>query len=172
MTPAEPDLTQSWSARTTFEYGFKRDGLDRRGIGILAERIEGIGIDFKWDSYREDLGGGDSDELHISDLNLMYRLVDSERCLIRAGIGMNFLGDAFGTETGINFTSKVELFPVQPFVLSGELDLGTIGDAEMFHGALKAGLMLDRFELFGGYDYRDIGGVKLKGPMAGLNIWF
>ena len=32
--------------------------------------------------------------------------------------------------------------------------------------------MLDRFELFGGYDYRRIGNIELKGPMAGLQIWF
>jgi len=85
---------------------------------------------------------------------------------------VNLLGDAFGSDAGFNMTAKADVFPAEPWVVSGEFDLGTIGDAEMFHAAGKVGLMLDRVELFGGYDYRDIGGVALQGPMAGIQVWF
>ena len=163
--------TKEWAGTAFFEYGSSFDGLDRRGFGFLAEFTH-VGIDFKWDSYVEDIGGGFTDELHLTDINLMFRLADAEHYLVRAGLGGNILGDAFGTDGGFNATAKVDIFPVQPLVLSGEIDLGTIGDAEMFHAAGKIGLMMDRFEIFGGYDYRTISGIELKGAMIGCQIWF
>lgn len=165
-------VQKNWAGSALFEYGSSFDGLDRRGFGLLLEHSSRLGIDFKWDSYIEDLGGGWTDELHLTDINVLCRVAESERYLIRAGLGANILGDAFGTDGGFNATAKVDLFPAQPLVLSGELDLGTIGDAELFHVSGKAGLMLDRFEIFGGYDYRTIGGVPLKGAMIGLQVWF
>ena len=165
-------LNKEWSGSFGFEYGSSFDGLDRRSVGLLFEHSSRVGIDFKWDSYVEDLGGGFSDELHLGDVNLLFRVAESENYLIRAGMGVNILGDAFGSDAGFNVTAKADLFPVKPLVLSGELDLGTIGDAEMFHIAGKAGFMLKRFEVFGGYDYRTIGGVALQGPMVGVQVWF
>lgn len=139
---------------------------------MLLEHHTGAGVDFQWNSYREELGGGLVDELHFADINFLYRLAEHETYLIRAGLGVNILGDAFATDTGINFTTRLDVFPVRPFVITTEIDLGTIGDTETIHGAARVGLILDRFELFGGYDYRRIGAFELKGPMAGLQIWF
>lgn len=161
-----------WSARTTLEFGKDSHGLERTGLGLLLEHQAGPGIDFQWNSYREDLGSGFTDELHFSDINVLYRVAESEHYLVRAGLGVNILGDAWGTDTGINFTSRLDLFPVRPLAVTTEFDMGTIGDTETIHGAARVGLMLDRFELFGGYDYRRIGNIELKGPMAGLQIWF
>lgn len=161
-----------WSARTTLEFGKDSRGLERTGLSILLEHQAGPGIDFQWNSYREDLGGGFTDELHFSDLNFLYRVAESEHYLVRAGLGVNILGDAYGTDAGINFTSRLDLFPVRPLAVTTEFDMGTIGDTETIHGAARVGLMLNRFELFGGYDYRRIGSIELKGPMAGLQVWF
>lgn len=161
-----------WSARSTFEFGQDSYGLERTGLGLLLEHQTGAGLDFQWNSYREDLGGGVTDELHFSDINFLYRVAEHENYLVRAGLGINILGDAFETDTGINFTARLDVFPVKPIAITTEFDLGTIGDAETIHGAIRAGVMLNRFELFGGYDYRRIGSIELKGPMAGLQVWF
>ncbi len=169
LTQAGAVPTHNGTASVWFEYGDDSEGLRRHGVGFVASRIEGIGLDFKWDSYQEDVGNGNRDELHFVDINVLFNVAKSEHYLVRAGIGANILGDAFGSESGINFTSRVDLFPAKPIVVSGEIDLGTIGDAETFHVAGKIGLLLDRFELFGGYDYRRI---PLEGPMAGIQIWF
>lgn len=165
-------LQKNWSGSVLFEYGSSFDGLDRQGVGFLVEHSSRIGIDFKWDSYVEDLGNGWTDELHLTEINVLCRVAQSENYLIRAGMGVNVLGDAFGTDAGFNVTTKADFFPVKPIVISGEVDVGTIGDAEMFHVSGKIGCMWDRFELFGGYDYRTIGGVPLKGPMLGVQVWF
>lgn len=163
---------KEWSGSVLFEYGSSFDGLDRRGFGAFIEHSSRVGLDVKWDSYVEDLGNGWTDELHFTDINLLFRVAQAEHYVIRAGLGANILGDAFATDGGFNVTAKLDLFPIDPLVLSAELDLGTIGDAETFHVLGKAGLMFDRFEIFGGYDYRTIGSVPLQGAMMGIQVWF
>ena len=165
-------LEKEWSGNLLFEYGSNFDRLERHGLGVLIEHASRVGIDFKWDSYVEDLGHGWTDELHFTDVNVLFRLAQSEHYIVRAGLGMNILGDAYATDAGFNVTAKADLFPIKPLVVSGELDLGTIGDAETFHVLGKAGLMFDRFEIFGGYDYRTIGSIPLEGAMLGVQIWF
>lgn len=163
---------KTWSGSARFEYGTSFDGLDRRGFGLLVEHSSRFGFDFQWDSFEEDLGGGFTDELRLTDLNLMFRVAQNEHYLVRAGLGANILDDAFGTDSGFNVTAKADFFPAEPLVMSAEVDLGTIGQAEYFHAAGRVGLMLDRFELFSGYDYRSIGGVALQGTMFGVQVWF
>lgn len=163
---------KSWAGSARFEYGTSFDGLDRRGFGLLLEHESRFGFDFQWDSFEEDLGGGFKDELRLTDLNLMFRIAQNENYLVRAGLGANILDDAFGTDSGFNVTAKADFFPAEPLVMSAELDLGTIGQAEYFHAAARVGLMLDRFELFSGYDYRSIGGVALQGTLFGVQVWY
>lgn len=163
---------KTWAGSARFEYGSSFDGLDRRGFGLLVEHSSRIGFDFQWDSFEEDLGGGFKDELRLTDLNLMFRVAQDENYLVRAGIGANILDDAFGTDSGFNVTAKADFFPAEPLVVSGEVDLGTIGEAEYFHAAGRVGVMLDRFELFTGYDYRSLGGVGLQGTLFGVQVWY
>lgn len=164
--------TKDLAGMVRFEYGGDFDGLTRQGVGFMLEGVSGWGVDFKWDSYRESLSGGGYDELHIGDFNAMYRVVQTDRSLVRVGLGVNWLGDAVGANAGFNMTMKADFAPVQPLVFSTELDFGTLGDAEMLHGAATVGIVTERLELFGGYDYRRIGQVELQGPMVGLRLWF
>ena len=166
------DPNKTWTGSFRLEYGNSFNGLSRRAADLMIENCSGAGFELGWHSYSEDLGAGLTDELHLADINLLYRVARTDHLLIRAGLGVNLLGDAFGSDAGFNMTAKADVFPAEPWVVSGEFDLGTIGDAEMFHAAGKIGLMLDRVELFGGYDYRDIGGVALQGPMVGIQVWF
>lgn len=165
-------LAKPWLGAVRFELGSDFDGLSRSGLAAQLEGSMGWGLDFKYDTYRESLAGGGYDELRIVDLNAMYRVVETNHSLIRVGMGVNFLGDAIGTEAGVNFTVKADFAPVRPFVLSTELDMGTVGHAETLHTAATLGVMTDRVELFGGYDYRRVGDAELQGPMLGLRLWF
>lgn len=165
-------LTKEWSGSVAFEYGSNFDRLSRHGFGGLIEHSSRIGFDFKWDSYTEDLGAGWNDELHVTNINLLFRVAESERYIVRVGAGTNILGDAYATDAGFNVTATADFFPVKPVVMSTEIDLGTIGDAETLHLLGKIGLVFDRFEIFGGYDYRTIGSVPLEGAMIGMQVWF
>lgn len=166
------DCGGTWAGRVQVEIGSDFDGLDRTGVGFLIESIGGFGFDFDWDSFTEDLPGGGHDELHLAEFNFLYRVVQTDRSLVRVGIGPAWLGDSYDTDFGINFTLRGDFAPADPWILSGELDLGTLGDAQHVHATGTIGVMLNRCELFGGYDYRRIGDAELQGPMMGLRIWF
>jgi len=172
LTTESPCYGDEWLGRVQYEFGSDSQDLDRNGIGFLLEHISGFGIDFDWDSYTEELPGGDHDELHVGEFNFLYRVAQSEHLLMRAGIGVGWLGDRFQTDAGVNFTIKADYMPSQPFVLSSELDFGTLGDAESFHAAGSIGAMIGRCEVYGGYDYRRIGKVEIEGPQIGLRFWF
>jgi len=161
-----------WLGQLQIELGDGSDQVERTGVAFLLEGKHGFGVDFNWDSLTEELAAGEHDELHIGKLNFMYRLIESDRALVRAGIGVQWMGDRFDADTGVNFSIQADLFPRRPYVVSGEVDFGTIGDAETLHAAGTAGLMLGRAELYGGYDYRRIGDVEIKGPMIGLRLWY
>lgn len=162
-----PHPAQDWNVLAGFELASDFDGLDRRSFE-LELRGDIVGIDFQWDSFTEDLGPYGHDELHLGDFNVLFALAETEHSYWRAGVGFDWLGDSVGAEFGANLTMKADVFPVRPWVLSGELDLGTLGEAEMLHGSATLGAMLGCFELYSGYDYRKIGAAELDGLSFGL----
>ncbi|MEM6329424.1 MAG: hypothetical protein AAF790_04155 [Planctomycetota bacterium] len=161
-----------WLGRVGLEIGDAGGGVDRTGFRFLLEGEHGFGVGFDWNLFTEELPGGGHDELHLGEVNLLYRLIETDRTLIRAGVGAAWLGDAHATDAGVNFTLMADHALADPLVLSAEIDFGTLGDAQTLHAAAGVGVMLDRCEVFGGYDYRRIGDVELKGPMVGLRFWW
>jgi len=171
MLTTDGGWSKDWAGQVQVEFGSDFDGVDRTGGAFLIESTGGLGFDFSWDSYREEYVGG-YDELHIGDANLLYRIAETDTALLRAGIGAAWFGDAYDTDFGVNFTLRGDFTPADPLVFSGELDLGTLGDAQHLHAAGSVGVMLGRAEVYGGYDYRRIGDVEIEGPMVGLRVWF
>jgi hypothetical protein len=91
---------------------------------------------------------------------------------LRTGIGANWLADRYDADFGFNFTYAVDVYPARPWVVSSELDWGTLGDTSLFHLRLTAGVLLAGFEVFAGYDYLDVGHAAFAGPVAGMRLWF
>lgn len=161
-----------FSGRFAFEYGNDFDALDRFAGSALVEWRSGLGFDASGHVYREDLGAGEQDELSVGDVNLLWRMVQTERTQWRLGIGANWLADSIDAEAGLNFTLRADYFPARPFILSGEIDYGTIGSASMFHGRASVGVNIQQVEFFLGYDHRAIGDVEIAGPMLGVQLWY
>jgi hypothetical protein len=167
--PARP---RTLTGRVSLEYGSDFDDIGRWGLKALVENYGGWGAEFDWNLYVEQLAAGGTDSLHVGDINLLYRLLEAPRMQGRLGIGGNWLSDSRETALGFNSTVKVDIYPRRPLIISGEIDYGRLGGAEMFHGNVTVGAIWDRVEFFGGYDYRKIGSVKLEGPLIGLRLWF
>lgn len=165
-------VDNAWAARLNLEHGFRTEGVQREGFRLLVESEPGLGLLFDWNEYTERLPFGRRDRLQFGDVALLVRVVDEPSAQVRLGVGINWLHDRFGTDAGLNLTAAADVFPVKPFVLSGQLDVGTIGDTSTFHTRFSAGVVWKRLELFGGYDYRTFGSVSLHGPMVGVRIWF
>lgn len=161
-----------WLGKLQIEIGDGSDEVSRTGYAFLIESEMGLGLDIDWDSFTEDLPGGGHDELHLGQVNVTYRVFESERALIRAGVGVGWLGDSIGTESGVNLTLQADLLPSEDWIASVDLDFGTLGDAETQHVSATIGRRLGPCEIYGGYDYRRLGEVSLYGPMIGLRLWW
>lgn len=161
-----------WLGKLQIEIGDDSDEVSRTGFAFLIESEMGLGLDFDWDSYAEQLPGGGHDELHLGQVNLTYRILESDRALVRAGVGVGWLGDSIGTESGVNLTLQADLLPSEDWIASFDLDFGVLGDAETQHVSGTIGRRFGPCELYGGYDYRRLGDVNLHGPMVGLRLWW
>ena len=91
---------------------------------------------------------------------------------MRTGIGLNWISDQVGQDSGFNFTYGGDWFPVRPFIVSGELDWGEIGHSNLVHVRVTAGVEWHRAEVYVGYDYLDVGNAQLGTCLAGVRIWF
>ena len=169
--PAIDGRVKEWSARLSTNYGTDFRGLEKIGGRLRLDTTSRWGIDTEWDYRRERLASGD-DQLATGDVNVVYRFAQSERAQFYTGLGVNWLSDQIGMEAGFNFTYGFDLFPIQPWVLSGSIDWGQLGKSSLFHGRGTVGVLLDRFELFTGYDYYNLEGVRLDGVIAGLQVYF
>ena len=112
------------------------------------------------------------DHLWVGDCNLVYRFAQSPRSQWRAGLGFNWLDDHIETDYGFNFTYGFDFYPVQPLILSTEIDWGTLGRAGAFHFRTTVGVILHRVETYVGYEYRDIGSFQFNGLIGGVRLWF
>jgi hypothetical protein len=91
---------------------------------------------------------------------------------MRIGAGMRTLVDNAETNIGWNVTYGGDLFLAKPFVLTTTIDFGQIEQASVFESRSTIGVLLNRVEVFTGYEFLKIGGTKLHGLIGGLRVWF
>ena len=73
---------------------------------------------------------------------------------------------------GFNFTYGADLYPCKPWVLSADLDAGTLGHTGLFRFRATGGVMLHGVETYTGYEYLDIGRGHTNLLVAGAQVWF
>lgn len=119
------------------------------------------------------------DALSLGSAALMAALVLQPRVQLYAGIGPNVMIDGrvgVGQErvdaVGVNGTFRATVLPARPVVLRARLDVGQLGVAPAVLGRVTAGVLVRRFEAFGGYELRRVGEVVLHGPTVGARVWF
>ena len=91
---------------------------------------------------------------------------------MRVGAGINWFSDRNGSELGFNLTYGGDWFPVDPFIVSADLDWGEVGHASLFHAKVTAGIQYHRAEIYTGYDYLDISNSQFNNFIAGVRLWF
>lgn len=157
--------------RLALEYDHNLDDLQSVTGRILWEHQSRFGVDGEV-RYLQEEGDFLDDDLAIGDLNLVYRFVQSERVVMRSGVGVNWLVDENDADVGFNFTYGGDVFPVKPLVLSSEIDWGSLGDAEVFQWRGTVGAVWDHIEVYAGYRYYELEGVPLDGVIIGLRTWY
>jgi hypothetical protein len=91
---------------------------------------------------------------------------------MHTGLGARFLLDGGDDRAGVNFLYGFDAFPVHGVHLFGTFEAGNIRRAGVWRVQSGVGYLWKQGEIFAGYDYLNIGGVELKGPFAGLRLWF
>jgi len=164
-------VTRRWAARLRADYATDLNDLYRIGGHMLISTSSGWGFDAEMDYLEENLPIGHN-HLWIGDCNVLYRFAESERSQARWGLGLNWLDDPLDTEFGFNFTCGMDYFPAEPCVLSGTIDWGTLGSAELFRFRTTAGVVVRGVECYTGYEYLDIDRTQINSLIGGVRIWF
>lgn len=170
--PTLPSDPYDWlfQAKTAYAENFGRFG--RVDTTFQIEGAHRFGIDAEFNYWRDSVISGKTRDFWTGDANLMFRFAQNEWLQTRAGFGGAWLEDAVNSDYGFNFTYKADLFIRDPFILSGELDWGTLGDESLFHPRITLGAQWHRAELFIGADYFDIGPTQATSMIAGGRFWY
>lgn len=160
------------NARLRADFGSDFDDIGRFGMAFLAAQSGGWGIDVAADLYWESIDDEVREHMWVGDINLVYEWIRMDDFRSRAGLGVNWLHDSWGGEAGINFTVGADLWLTDVWSVSGELDLGTIGNATHFHGRLTTGVWFGNSQWFVGIDQRDIDTVQIHQWVTGMTVAF
>jgi hypothetical protein len=152
MSSGSAAKTKSWAVRLDMGYAETFDRLDSISGRLLIETAPRFGWAASLDHLEERLPGGGRDQLDIGDCNFVYRFAQNDWAEFRTGLGFNWMNDAQGADLGFNFTYATDLYPRKPWVLSAEIDAGTLGDAGLFRFRTTAGVVFHGVETYAGYD--------------------
>ena len=172
IEPITPEQFHTWGGHFRAEYANDFDDLSRIGGRLILEHTLRVGIDAEWNYWQETFSNGTHDQLTTGDVNFVYRFAQNEHIAMRSGIGFNWLDDRRDTNYGFNFTYGLDYFPCEPWIISADIDYGTLGARTLFHGRVTAGIIFHHAEVYVGYDYYDVGEVALNGLVAGVGFWF
>ena len=162
----------AWGSQIRAEYLDDYDGLTGYRARLLTEHVSRWGFDSETNYWQQSLSPGVHDELWTGDANIVYRFAQNERIQMRSGLGVAWLADSQEADFGLNFTYGGDIYPLDPLVISAELDAGWIGEAWMIHLRSTIGVVYKQAEVYTGYDYLEIGNAQLDGFIAGVKLYF
>ena len=123
--------------------------------------------------------GSVRDRLHFATVELGPQFVPEEMFAARLGLVGTLMFDdprSLPVEPtafpGLGAALEFEFFPVRPLVFTARGAASRLGGTHLLQARFTAGVALDRFEIYAGYDHRVIGKVRLGGPTLGVAARF
>jgi hypothetical protein len=171
-TDGSTTQTKPFAVRLDVEYVDTFDRLDVYGGHLLVETAPRFGLAVSANRWEEHLSSGGWDQLQVGDCNFVYRFAQGGWGEFRTGLGLNWLNDSHSTDLGFNFHYAADFYPQNPWVLSSEIDAGTLGHAGLFQFRTTLGVVFHGVEVYTGYEYTDIGRTHWNGLIGGLRFWF
>jgi hypothetical protein len=157
------------------EGGYAGSGVWRVGGG-LSLRLWRVGLD---SDLHWLVDPRHRDALYLGSTNAMFAVVMQPSFVWRLGPGVNYMLDGRtpgqGTReyaAGVNGSTTLDIFPAKPVVISGRFDYGRIWKAETMAVRGTVGWIVQRWELYAGYEYERVGDVPFGGPIVGVRAWF
>ncbi len=161
-----------WSGRFSAEYASEFHDMERMTGRLLFNTASRFGLDTEMSYLQERLPGGGQDSLWLGDGNLIFRFAQSDRSEWRIGVGLNWLDAPQKTDYGFNFTYGFDLYPRRPWIMSLDIDWGTLGHTGLFRLRTTTGVVIWGLESYIGYEYLDIGRTESNSLIAGVRLWF
>ncbi|MEM6996105.1 MAG: hypothetical protein AAF721_36700 [Myxococcota bacterium] len=169
------DEGRLWSASANAETAYLGKTLWKAGFGLDVDYWRfSVGSDLDWV-----VEGRFKDALYLGSTNGRFTLIMRPRMRLRVGGGAQYMIDGRTPgqgnreyASGPNITTDVDLFPVQPFTVSGRLDYGTLYKAPSVLAQATVGVVFRGVQVYGGYEFRRVGNVSMQGPVGGLRVWF
>ena len=163
---------KGWRLRLMVEDAHDLDDINRIGGGLLAESHTRLGVATRWSHLQENLGPGGHDSFVLGNVDATWRFAQNERVQMRVGAGLRVFSDDVDSEYGINLSYGGDFLLVEPIVLSSTIDYSHVGSANLFESRTTLGVMVNRVEIFTGYDFLRIGTTNIHGLIGGVRLWF
>ena len=109
------------------------DSTQRVGSRFHLDTVSRFGFDAEAAWYQADVHSAPPSSFGVGDLNATYRFAQSHHAQWWAGAGFSWLTKP-EQEIGWNLTYGGDFFIGDPWILSGSIDYGQLGDRELFHG--------------------------------------
>ncbi len=162
----DTDRSKFWATA-----GSDFDGITSGGIGLLLQAPASFGLDASVTMLRES-SGDYRDHLWVGDVNVVYEVLSRGDLRGRVGVGVNWLSDSWGSDSGFNLTAGLDLRLTNRLTLSAEGDVGNLGDAAFLHGRVSLSRRFETCELMLGADHFDFGGAQVNSVFTGIQVRF
>ena len=174
VRPPEPiwEPIEPWRLQWSMEYGIPLDEVSHWGTELIIQSPSRWGIDTRFALKLEEGSHGFRDSLWNGEFNLTYEVIRTTDLRVRAGVGLNWIGDSYHGEAGPNLMVGGQWQFTTACSLDGYLAFGTVGRADMFHGRLTAGYKMTFSELYTGIDHYRVGGESISTWITGLRFRF
>jgi hypothetical protein len=162
-----------FSGDLSAEGGWIDDDLQRYSLGGRLN-ISAFVLRTEWSRYVEERADGGHETLNLGTIDAELGVTFGTYGRLGLGLGATITHDSISTEAGPCVALALDVFPLQPVILSGALTYAKVGDydTEIFTWRATLGGIWKRYELYGGWQSTSIGSVELDGPTAGLRVWF
>jgi hypothetical protein len=154
----------------------------RQGRGALHLRLVvwRIGLDSTMNAhFSRPLREGPLHVFAVGSTHAVFAPVLRPRVAWWTGVGVNYAAASraanpagVGMATGFNLMTSVDVFPIDPLILSARGDFGMLDRQPVVAARATLGAMLDHVEIFAGYEARRVGPSVIAGPLAGVRVWF
>ena len=165
------DWFETNTSRFWATIGSDFDDITTGGLGLHLQSPGSIGLEGSVTTLRESTEYY-RDHLWIGDVNLVYEILARGDVRGRIGLGVNWLSDSWGAEAGFNLTAGVDVRLTERLILTGEGDLGSLGDADYFHGRVNFARRFETCELMLGFEHYNIGGADINTFFTGILFRF
>jgi hypothetical protein len=174
MTESGAPRASRFASRLSAEVGYALGGALRGGVDGRLALPYLLDISTHYSFFLEATEEG-LVAAALGRISAELRLIDDPVAQLRLGGGIRHFHDSLGGVVGGDGLIALDLFPIDPVVVSTELGIGFVGEAVVVSARGTVGAIFDSTEIYAGYHYEGLfaGGehVDLGGPILGVRAW-